>query len=203
MYSQLQSTIENIEIQHITDSRKAELEVLVNYIQFRKTDKLPVDLNFICTHNSRRSHLTQIWAQTMARFYELNDVHCYSGGTEATAMFPKVAETLQLQGFKIKSISSHDEQNPIYAIRSGENEIPILGFSKTFDHFFNPKSEFGAVMTCSSADANCPFIPNATRISLTYKDPKHSDGSDSQDEVYALTSILIATEMKYVFSSIY
>jgi len=203
MYSQLKSTIENIEIQHITDSRKAELDKLVHYIQSRKTDNLAVNLNFICTHNSRRSHLTQIWAQTMARFYKLNEVHCYSGGTEATAMFPKVAETLQLQGFKIKSISSHNEQNPIYAIKSGENEAPIIGFSKTLDHFFNPKSEFGAIMTCSSADANCPLIPNATRISLTYKDPKHSDGSDSQDEVYAGTSSLIATEMKYVFSSIY
>lgn len=203
MYTQLQSTIENIEIQHITDARKAELDVLIHYIQFRKTKNLAVNLNFICTHNSRRSHLTQIWAQTMARFYKLNDIYCYSGGTEATAMFPKVAETLQLQGFKIQSIAEGEKSNPIYAIKSSENEAPIIGFSKTFGHFFNPKAEFGAVMTCSSADANCPFIPNATRISLTYNDPKHSDGTDSQDEVYAATSLLIATEMKYVLSNIY
>lgn len=203
MFAKLHSVIDNIEIHDITDARKAELNVLVGYVQSRKTNNLAVNLNFICTHNSRRSHLTQIWAQTMARFYKLDNIYCYSGGTEATAMFPKVAETLELQGFKIESISNPSVQNPIYAIKTGDNQTPILGFSKTFDHFYNPKSEFGAVMTCSSADANCPLIPNATRISLTYKDPKHSDGTDFQDEVYAETSLLIASEMKYVFSNIH
>jgi arsenate reductase len=67
---------------------------LMNYIRSKKNKHESIRLNFICTHNSRRSHLSQIWAQTMAYHWGIKDVFCYSGGTDATAMFPKIVETL-------------------------------------------------------------------------------------------------------------
>jgi arsenate reductase len=128
-------------------------------------------------------------------------VFCYSGGTEATAMFPLVSKTLAKQGFQIKIIS--EGNNPIYSIKFSENEHPVIGFSKTFDNDFNPKSEFAAIMTCSSADKGCPFIAGAEkRIPITFEDPKAFDNTPQQAEKYEERSLQIANEMFYVFSKI-
>lgn len=79
------------------------------------------------------------------------------------------------QGFEIIQIA--ENSNPIYAIKFSKNTLPIIGFSKKYDHPFNPKSEFDAILTCSRADGGCPFIAGAEkRISITYEDPKISDG---------------------------
>lgn len=128
-------------------------------------------------------------------------MHCYSGGTEQTALFPKVAETLIQQGFHIHKIADND--NPIYAIKYNDNGLPMIGFSKKYDSAFNPESAFAAVMTCSQADGGCPFIAGAEkRIPITFEDPKISDGTPEQSQVYADRSLQIAAEMFYVFSTI-
>lgn len=201
LYPEIEAALKNFDIEHITKDREQILQVLIDYIQAKKNANQEIRLNFICTHNSRRSHLSQVWAQTMAAHFNINNVFCYSGGTEATALFYMVAETLQKTGFQITKISS--DENPIYSIKFGENEHPIIGFSKTFDDAFNPTSQFGAIMTCSHADENCPFIMGAEkRIPLTFEDPKAFDNSPQQAEKYHERSIQIATEMYYVFSKI-
>ena len=202
LFSELKETITKLDISSISEDRKLVLRPLVHYIQNKVDSKSKVvQLNFICTHNSRRSHLSQIWAQTMATYFGIDKVFCYSGGTEATAMFPMVVKTLQHSGFEIISISK--EPNPVYVIKYSENTRPIIGFSKTFDHDFNPKSKFAALMTCSHADENCPLILGTEkRISLTYEDPKAFDNSPQQVEKYLERSLQIATELYYVFSKI-
>lgn len=202
MQNQLLYTIQNNVLnQEISKDRKAILQPLVVYIQKKVNRKEAINLNFICTHNSRRSHLAQIWAQFAAYYYNVQDVNCYSGGTEITALFPKVNETLSHQGFQILKIA--EGGNPIYAIKYDENSLPIIGFSKKYDHPYNPSSEFAAIMTCSQADGGCPFIGGAAkRIPITYEDPKISDGTIEQTEVYQQRSIEIATEMMYIFSQI-
>ena len=160
-----------------------------------------IRLNLICTHNSRRSHLSQIWAQTASYYFNISKVFCYSGGTEATAIFPVVAKTLTNQGFQIKTIS--EGNNPVYAVKYSENEPPIICFSKTYDDDFNPQSEFVAILTCSHADGACPFIAGAEkRIPITFEDPKAFDNTPQQAEKYQERSVQIATEMFYVFSKI-
>lgn len=202
MYPQLKENLEkfqNFEIMSI--DRKAVLQPLVDYIQQKVSDNQIVNLNFICTHNSRRSHLAQVWAQVAISFYDVENVNCYSGGTEETALFPKVAETLSNQGFQIFKIA--ETNNPIYSIKYDENEMPIIGFSKKYDNDFNPVSQFGAIMTCSQADGGCPFISGAEkRIPITFEDPKISDSTAEQNAVYEERSTEIATEMMYVFSQI-
>jgi len=201
LYQQIEKTFDTLNIDAISNERKQALQPLIDYIQIKVTENKNANLNFICTHNSRRSHLSQVWAQAAAHFYQLKNVYCYSGGTESTALFPMAAKTLEQAGFKLEVLS--EGKNPVYAIKYAENEHPIIGFSKTFDDPFNPKSEFAAILTCSDADANCPFIPGAeNRISVKYDDPKAFDNTPQQSEKYEERSNQIATEMLYVFSEI-
>lgn len=198
---QLEQTIASLNIEAISDERKKTLQPLIDFIQAKVTENKNANLNFICTHNSRRSHLSQVWAQAAAHYYQLKNVYCYSGGTEATALFPMAAKTLELAGFEIEVLS--DGKNPVYAIKYAANEHPIIGFSKIFDDAFNPKSEFAAIMTCSHADANCPFIAGAEkRIPVKYDDPKAFDNTPQQAEKYEERSNQIAAEMLYVFSKV-
>lgn len=201
MNLQLTNFIETIDISSISEERKAILQPLIDFIQTKVNEKKPVRINCVCTHNSRRSHFAQIWAQTMAFYFQVPNVTCYSAGTEATALYPKVVETLIKVGFQIEQLSK--EENSVYSIRFSENNHPIIGFSKTLTNSFNPKNEFAAVMTCSSADENCPIVFGAEqRISMTYEDPKVSDNTPQQDATYSARSLQIATEFYYIFSKI-
>lgn len=201
MFRNLSKTIEVISNISVSEERKEVLQPLVDYIQNKVNLNDIIRLNFICTHNSRRSHLSQIWAQTMAFQFEIQNVFCYSGGTEATAMFPKVGETLQNQGFEILRLS--ESENPVYAIKFSENEQPIIGFSKTYFDAFNPKTNFGAIITCNNADEGCPMVFGAeARFPIKYDDPKAFDGTAVMNEKYAERSLQIASEMYFVFSQI-
>ncbi|MDY7396836.1 protein-tyrosine-phosphatase [Aureibaculum sp. 2210JD6-5] len=201
LLADIKNVIKTFSAKSISDERKIILQSLIDFVQSKANTKETIRLNFICTHNSRRSHLSQIWAQTAASYYNIDNVFCYSGGTEATALFPKVAETLRNTGFKIKTLS--EGQNPVYAIKYSENEHPVIGFSKTFDDAFNPASGYAAIMTCSHADENCPFIAGAEkRIPVTYEDPKKFDGTSEQSVKYNERSMQIANELFYVFSKI-
>jgi len=201
MIKTISKMIESISIDSITEERKTVLQPLIDYLQNKAEANQTIRLNFICTHNSRRSHLSQIWAQTMAFHFDIKSVYCYSGGTEATAMFPKVAETLENQGFQIQMLS--DNENPVYAVKYAENEAPIICFSKEYGNEFNPKKEFGAIMTCNNADEGCPLVIGAeARFPIKYDDPKASDNTPEQTKVYAERSLQIATEMFYIFSQV-
>ena len=198
LFEPITSIVKSLDINEIAEDRKGILKPLIDYLNHKIKTNKPIRLNFICTHNSRRSHLSQIWAQTMAAYYNINNVSCYSGGTEATAMFPKVGETLSNQGFKIMKLS--EDNNPVYSIKFSDNEPSIIAFSKQFSDDFNPASEFVAIMTCSSADEGCPIVLGCDkRIAITYEDPKKSDGTPHQTETYLKRSLQIATEMKFVF----
>ncbi|MBF7091350.1 protein-tyrosine-phosphatase [Flavobacterium sp. ALJ2] len=201
LFPEIENTTRSFDFKTITDERKNLLLSLIVYIQDRVNSLQEIRLSFICTHNSRRSHLAQVWAQTAAAHFGIKNVSCYSGGTEATALFPVVAITLKESGFKIETIS--EGQNPVYSIKFASNEHPIIGFSKAYDASFNPENKFAAIMTCSKADNGCPFITGAEkRIPITYDDPKAFDNTPQQFEKYQERSVQIATEMFYVFSQI-
>jgi arsenate reductase (thioredoxin) len=201
VFPAIEKVIRAFDFETIAAERKIILQPLIDFIQNKVTNQQEIRLNLICTHNSRRSHLSQVWAQTAAAHYNIQNVFCYSGGTEATALFPMAAKALEQSGFKIKTIATGN--NPIYAIKYADNEHPIIGFSKTYDDDFNPQSEFAAILTCSQADGSCPFIAGAEmRIPITFEDPKAFDNTPQQAEKYQERSLQIATEMCYVFSQI-
>lgn len=201
LFTEIEQTIKSLKPETISEERKATLQPLIEFVQEKVSNQQDIRINFICTHNSRRSHLSQVWAQTIAAYFNIKNVFCYSGGTEATALFPMAAQALKNSGFLIQELS--EGQNPVYSIKYSENAHPVIGFSKKLDDDFNPKSGFAAIMTCDSANEACPFVPGAEkRIPITFEDPKAFDGTPQQAEKYNERSIQIATELFYVFSKI-
>lgn len=159
-----------------------------------------VNLNFICTHNSRRSQLAQTWGFFAASFFNLH-IKSYSGGTEVTAFYRNTVKTLQKVGFSFQ-LKDFSHQNPKYVISFDGSKKSITGFSKRYDHPEN-KQPFFAITTCNSADAKCPFIPEALqRFHLPFVDPKFSDGTEAADAEYLKTNIQIAAEMYFIFSEV-
>jgi len=141
--------------------------------------------------------LSQAWAQALS-FRSGLSVACYAGGTEATAFFPKAAEALARDGFALQMVSQ--PPNPVYSLRFAENALPAIAFSKRFDHPHNALGGFAAVMTCTDADEACPFVPGAeARFPLPFLDPKKSDGTPQQEQVYWERSRQIAREMMFIF----
>jgi protein-tyrosine phosphatase/arsenate reductase len=184
----------------ISPERKALLERITSYIQEKREHEEPVNLVYICTHNSRRSHFGQVWAAVAAAYYGFTNVKTFSGGTEATAFNPNAIEALKKTGFEV--IRETEGSNPEYKVQFGKNEFTKC-FSKVYDNEVNPKSNFVAIMTCSDAEENCPFIPGVElRIGTTYDDPKAFDGTPIQYEKYVERSNQIALECLYVFSRI-
>ncbi len=201
IFKTIAAVISTLNVDAISSERKDVLQPLIDFINTKVVKNKEVRLNFICTHNSRRSHLAQVWAQTLAAYFNVKNVHCFSAGTETTALFPMVVKTLQRAGFEI--IKKSESKNPVYNISFSKEALPIIGFSKKFDDHFNPKSAFAAIMTCDSANEACPFVPGAEkRIPITFEDPKAFDNTPQQAEKYTEKSIQIATEMYYVFSQI-
>ena len=201
LFETLQTQIKSLDTSSISLSRQNLLQPLIDFIQSKVDAGQTIKLNFICTHNSRRSHLSQVWAQALGYFYNIKKLFCYSGGTESTALFPAAAKALEASGFKVDSQTQ--TKNPLYDIGFAAQHPPIKGFSKTYDHVENPKTAFAAILTCSQADNDCPYIPGAeVRIPLPFEDPKAFDNTSQQAEKYIERSLQIATELKYVFSNI-
>ena len=201
MNSGITTIIQTFSAENISAERKEVLAPLITYILDKQSKGQTIRLNFICTHNSRRSHLSQIWAQTMAYHFGIKNVFCYSGGTEAAAMFPKISETLSNQGFDILNLS--ETSNPVYAVKYAENEHPVICFSKEYNHAFNPSGNYAAIVTCNSADEACPIVFGAeARFPVKYDDPKAFDHTAFMDAKYAERSLQIGEEMWYVFGQV-
>lgn len=195
MNQNLTEYISTLNVEDVSESRRSILDELVAYIQ--KSD-LP-KLNFICTHNSRRSHLSQVWAQTMAAVHDIR-IETFSGGTEATAFHPNAVAALERAGYVI---SKGEGETPRYEVRYDSMVEPMVCYSKVYDAPSNPSEGFAAVMTCSEADAECPIVLGAAaRIKLVYEDPKVGDGTPQEAAKYDERCRQIATEMMYVFKQI-
>ena len=184
----------------ISEERKADLKRIAQYIMDQTAKGDTARLTFICTHNSRRSHLSQIWAQVAASHYGIAHVESFSGGTEATAFNPRAVAAIERAGFIVKSMGG---ENPNYMVSFANDESIMRCFSKKFDDAFNPDTSFAAIMTCSQADEACPFVPGANaRIAIPYEDPKVADGTDHEAAKYDDRCAQIAAEMLFVMSQV-
>jgi arsenate reductase len=189
------------EFNQITESRKLIIKALTDFISEKSKVNEAINLNFICTHNSRRSHISQVWAQAAAQYYGIKNVHCFSGGTEATAFNPRAVKAMKEAGFDIQNLK--DGNNPVYRVRFSDEAPALTVFSKKYDDDFNPKKDFAAIMTCSHADENCPLVLGATkRIALTYNDPKDFDGTPQENAKYSERVHEIGREIFYAFSQV-
>lgn len=200
MYPSIQHFCENLSqtFDTIPAERKELLAEISSFIQHKKDSGETIQLVYVCTHNSRRSHFGQVWAAVAASYYQIPNVFSFSGGTEATAFNINAINSLKRTGFKITD--DGQSTNPKYTVAFGKN-LHTLCFSKVYNDAANPQNHFAAIMTCSDAEQNCPFIPGAElRIGTTYNDPKASDNTPEQEATYDERSKQIARECLYVFS---
>ena len=198
----LKKTIDQLSTEKINKERKELLSKLVEVIknEMQHQGEL-IHLNFICTHNSRRSVFAQSWFQALASHAGLENIRTYSGGTEATAVYEQVLKTLEKDGFEVDKLQS--AKNPIYGINYSELDEPIIAFSKKYDDSFNPASHYIAVMVCDHAYENCPVVTGAKKVlGITYTDPKASDKLADKEQTYLACSHQIAVEMKWVIDQI-
>jgi arsenate reductase len=180
--------------------RQLILDNLIVTIKQHLTENNVVAINFVCTHNSRRSQFAQFWATVMASYFDVKNIVCFSSGVEVTALHSNVVNTLQSLGVETEKSGV---ENPTYVLKYANKAAPLKMFSKLLEDVTNPKKDFIAVMTCAEADEGCPFVPGAiARIPLRYEDPKQFDNTDEVEKAYETTSQLIANEMKYVFSKV-
>ena len=187
----------------ISAERKRQLDKLSEYITHKFRHQETPQLIVICTHNSRRSHLGQIWLAVGADFYGLPSIATFSGGTEATTFNHRAVATLQTIGFEIDTKEMITPANPIYAINWRQTEQPYKAFSKKYDNPPNPSHNFGAIMVCTSADVGCPVVAGADfRVALPFEDPKAFDDTPLESEKYRERSRQIGREMLYVLSQV-
>lgn len=188
----------------IAQGRQSEINDLALWVADMLVDSGHVDLTFICTHNSRRSHLAQVWAQVGAEVFGLQGVRTFSGGTEATACNPRTVAAMRRAGFQVAVQDTvHGATNPTYAVSMGKNVQGMACFSKTYTDKANPQQGFGAVMTCSSADRGCPLVYGAAaRFATPYVDPKVSDGTDEEAATYDARCRQIGTEMLHLMGEV-
>lgn len=183
----------------ISDERKEALGELAEYIRKKIDNNKEVQLTFICTHNSRRSHISQLWAQAAAHYYNIEKVKCYSGGTEVTAFNPRSVKAMERAGFVITTSDVND--NPTYHVSFSPEAKALQAWSKKYDDMLNPAKEFAAIMTCGDADEKCPFVAGADfRIPLPYLDPKIADDTPEESNTYDERVAQIAIEIFYLFS---
>ncbi len=201
MNQTLQKTIAQLaEMQgKIPAERKALLTSIADFISDKLQKGEPVKLNFICTENSRRSHISQLWAAALAHHFGV-PVSTFSGGTKVSTFNPKAIAAMQRAGFSILPASG---ENPKYEVSFADDAAPFYAFSKLYDAPENPQDSFIAIMVCGSADANCPFIPTAERrFAVTFTDPKIADNTPAETATYDERVLQIGSEFYYLFSSV-
>jgi arsenate reductase (thioredoxin) len=183
----------------IPAERKERLQQISTYVKAKLKADNKASLIFICTHNSRRSHMGQLWAYAAANYYGIKGLQSFSGGTEATAFHPNAIKAMSKAGFTITKVE--EGTNPRYEVKYAVDEPAATLFSKKYMDAPNPTTNFAAIMTCTQADEACPIVQGAAaRIAIPYEDPKKADGKPNQDEVYDERCKQIATEILYVFS---
>ncbi len=202
LYPKLQSYSEQLatNFETIDAERKVKLQEIGDYIIEQKKSSKNVDVTVICTHNSRRSHFGQVWLQVAAYYYGIEGINTFSGGTEATAFNPRAVAALEKAGVKIeKTTAKEADTNPVYSISVGTKFSKTLMFSKKYSHQQNPQKDFAAIMVCSDADKNCPLVMGAAaRFAIPFEDPKVSDNTPSEEQIYSERCKQIGTEFFFV-----
>jgi protein-tyrosine-phosphatase len=189
------------EFGQISTDRQNELRQIAEFVREELDAGRPAKLVFICTHNSRRSHLSQIWASVAASYYAIPGIETFSGGTAATAFNPRAIAALERAGVRVEK--TNDDKNPKYLVHGADGVAPTVAFSKRYDDEANPQAGFCAVMTCSEADEACPNVAGAKlRVPLHYADPKVADGKPEEAAKYDERCAQISREMLYLFSQV-
>lgn len=200
MISNWLNSLEKNLVENPIDRHSAYIENIAKWIYNQQSKGVVARLNFICTHNSRRSQFAQTMSQVVQAWMKVKYAESFSGGTEVTACNQRTIEALKRVGLSVTAIG---ESNPVYKITASQLDLNIDLWSKLYDDDKNPDDQFAAVMTCDHADENCPYIPGAEiRVPLTYVDPKYADDTDEEASAYDHTCEIITTDMIRLFRKV-
>ncbi|WP_196893237.1 low molecular weight phosphatase family protein [Aureivirga marina] len=185
----------------ITNDRKETLNDIAKAVLDEYLRNERVNLNFICSHNSRRSQFAQIWGNYAINFFSIPNMECFSGGTVVTALHRNTVKTLKEVGFRF-DVKTFNHQNPEYLISYQDCKKPILAYSKLIEDQ-NNKSPYIAITTCNSIEKNCPLFTDCLAyFQLPYTDPKNYDYTALKNEKYNELNMNIASEMAFLFGYI-
>tara|TARA_Y100001970_G_C14172891_1_gene825181 strand:+ start:114 stop:776 length:663 start_codon:yes stop_codon:yes gene_type:complete len=182
----------------IINIRKSVLLNVSKYINENILKNQKVNLMFICTHNSRRSQLAQVWSYVAFNYYKLEKIKVFSGGTEVDKFNSNAIYSLINAGLIIKKINKNE-----FLVKTCQQEKGLKCYSKQYNSENNPKNNFIAIMTCSDADKKCPVLKGANKkIVLPYKDPKVSEGLENEKKTYDQSCFYIAKEMFFIMKNV-
>ena len=150
----------------------------------------PIQLLFVCTHNSRRSQLSE--ALAAHRWQEDSRITVRSCGTEQTACHPSTANALEDLGWEVQ-----DQGNGRFQVQRDLTTRSL--WSKTLDEV--PRDlPIVAMMTCAEADEACPAIVGAVaRIPWRFPDPKIADGTPESRATYRTVAEAIARDLDALY----
>jgi len=204
LYSKITSACQQFgqEYHLIAEERKTQLQRLSDYIFRKIQNKQSIKLVVVCTHNSRRSHMGQLWLAVGGDYFQLPDIQTFSGGTEATAFNSRAVKALQNIGFDIQTKNINTD-NPIYTISWEKDMLPYPTFSKKYENTPNPTKDFAAIMVCTQADEGCPLVQGCDfRIALPFDDPKAFDDTPLEAAKYEERALQIGREMLYILAEV-
>lgn len=201
LFPNIEAYIKQLPKSHpVPAKRQKILKDIAEFINKKHQQDEVAEMVYICTHNSRRSHLTQIWATVALHYHGIENALCFSGGTEATAFHPNAISALERAGCEVDKTGG---KNPVYLVKFAPDHKGIQAFSKKYNDKYNPNKGFCAIMTCSDADEACPVVLGMEkRIALTYEDPKIADGQVNEGHVYDDRCAQIAMEMFYMAAQV-
>ncbi|MCA2979836.1 MAG: protein-tyrosine-phosphatase [Myxococcaceae bacterium] len=180
-------------------AHRARLSALVEALRRERSRGGSLDVVFVCTHNSRRSHMAQLLGAVAARRANVA-ARTFSAGTEATAFNPRAVAALVRAGFDIPPA---DGPNPRYQVRWSPTAPPLEAFSKALGDPSLPSAGFVAVMTCTQADAACPLVKGAVaRVAVPYEDPKVADGTPAEAGRYDERVEQLGRDLAWVFREV-
>lgn len=194
LYPEIIEFLNGITANSIDSERREKWNALAQ--RLRKKDNQGA-INFICTHNARRSVISQSLASALAHHHGLTGIKAWSGGAEETFVHPNSIKLLLRIGYRLKEQTTGE--NPRYTLSYAEGAPDLLLFSKKFDDPSSP-APYHAILVCSKGDAACPFIPNvASRTLIPFEDPGAFDNTPKADEAYYEAATLIGDELKQFF----
>jgi len=186
----------------IKKERKTKLAVLAAQIKQLKRELSPVEIMVVCTHNSRRSHMGELWLRVGIDYYGLSNLRIHSAGTERSAINIRTIRSFQAIGLLVEK-SMNKEENPNYKINWRTDEKSYTGYSKEIGSEELPTNGIVSILVCEDAAENCPFIVGSKlRINLPYEDPKRYDDTLEERTKYLERNLEIGSEMFYLLSEL-
>jgi hypothetical protein len=188
------------EFVNVPDSTGKMLKEAGTYIIDHLNSGRETSISFVCEHNSRKSHLGQVWTQMAAQYYGIDSVICYSGGTTPTYVNQRIIKALENTGFQISEKGIAGE-GPIYYLNYNKPSQGFEIFSKRYDHAMNPDTNYIAISLCYNPEECCPITGGADeQLTIPYPDLQPYDNTPLETKMYDEQCRMIARDMFFMMN---